>query len=86
MTYPNRFALQRPLRWMGALALAAGLAACGGGGSSSNDGAAPVNPPKPPAPEATELFGTAAVGAPIAGGKVEVRCQGGGFVTLGPFE
>jgi hypothetical protein len=77
MTYPNRFTLQRPLRWMGALALAAGLAACGGGGSSSNDAAAPVNPPKPPAPVATELFGTAAVGAPIAGGKVEVRCQGG---------
>ena len=77
MTYPNRLTLQRPLRWMGALALAAGLAACGGGGSSSNDGAAPVNPPKPPAPVATELFGTAAIGAPIAGGKVEVRCQGG---------
>ena len=48
-------------------AAAAGLAACGGG----DDGGATT-----PAPAATSLSGTAAVGAPIAGGTVQVRCSG----------
>lgn len=67
----------RPLRWMGALALAMGVAACGGG--SSNDSAGPgtpTNPTMPTTPTATALSGTAAVGSPIAGGTVEVRCEG----------
>ncbi len=42
----------------------AGLVACGGG---NDEGTAPV---------ATRLSGTAAVGAPIVGGAVEVRCIG----------
>jgi hypothetical protein len=69
MTYPNRFTLRPVLCWMGALALAAGVAACGGGsGSDASD--------EPQAPAATALSGTAAVGAPIAGADVQVRCQG----------
>lgn len=79
MTHPNRFTLQRPLRWMGAVTLAMGMAACGGGGSDSDASGTPA-PIVPPKPTATELFGTAAVGAPIAGGKVELRCQGGATV------
>ncbi len=43
----------------------AGLVACGGG----SDDAAPM---------ATKLSGTAAVGAPIAGGAVQALCSGGG--------
>ena len=49
-------------------AAAVGLVACGGGDD------APVT--ATPAPVATRLSGVAAVGAPVAGGKVEVRCSG----------
>ena len=54
------------LRRATTLALAALLAACGGG---SDD--------KSTTPAAQTLGGTAAVGAPIAGGSVAVRCAGG---------
>ena len=52
-----------PLRGALVLAAAAALAACGGG--SDGDATSP-----PPA-AATSLSGTAAVGAPIAGGTVQ---------------
>lgn len=58
-----------PLGRVLALAAATGLAACGGG----SDGDAGSTP----APAATSLAGTAAVGAPIVGGTVQVRCSGG---------
>ncbi|MBX9833749.1 MAG: hypothetical protein K2X78_11990 [Burkholderiaceae bacterium] len=54
------------------LAAAAGLAACGGGGDAGGGTAPP--------PAATRLSGTAAVGAPIAGGTVQVRCSGGNLL------
>lgn len=65
MTSSNHRARQHSLRWMGAIALAASVAACGGGGGDDN-----------PAPTPTQLSGTAAVGAPIAGATVDVRCAG----------
>ena len=61
-----------PLRGALVLAAAAALAACGGG--SDGDATSP-----PPA-AATSLSGTAAVGAPIAGGTVQLRCSGGSAV------
>ncbi len=61
-----------PLRGALVLAAAAALAACGGG--SDGDATSP-----PPA-AATSLSGTAAVGAPIAGGMVQLRCSGGSAV------
>lgn len=54
-------------RWL-VLASAAGLVACGGG----DDGGGPA---------ATSLSGTAAMGAPIAGGTVQVRCSAGNVLS-----
>ena len=51
---------------------AATLAACGGGSDGDST--------SPPAVVATSLSGTAATGAPIAGGTVQVRCSGGAAV------
>lgn len=121
MPYSNR-TKQHSLRWVGAIALVMGVAACGGGGddpSPTQPSPAPVdpgsptvpaptptppvepapqptpepNPPEEPGPSPepvppvepppvaeTQLFGTAAVGAPIAGGLVEVRCDGASTV------
>ena len=66
------------LRRLAALAAVAGLgmglAACGG----SDDDAAVA----PPAPASTQLAGTAAVGAPIANGAVQVRCAGTASAVL----
>lgn len=73
--YFTRIHAARPLRWMGALALMMGAAACGGGGDSADLGAS-AGPTTPAAPKATALSGTAAVGAPISAGTVEVRCEG----------
>ena len=53
------------------IAAASSLGACGGGGTSSN--ATP-----------TPLFGTAAVGTPIVGGIVSVRCANGMTATSQP--
>ncbi len=56
-----------------ALAAAAALAACGGGG---DDDTSTTTQPA----QASALQGTAAVGAPIAGGTVQARCAGGGML------
>lgn len=58
--------LTRPLLWL-TLASGALLTACGGGDGST--------PPASDTPDA--LSGTAAVGLPIVGGTVNVRCAGG---------
>ncbi|WP_298211756.1 hypothetical protein [Acidovorax sp.] len=58
------------LRRVTLLAATAALVACGGGDGDGSGGSTP-------APAATSLAGTAAVGAPIAGGTVQVRCAGG---------
>jgi hypothetical protein len=56
------------------------LAACGG----SDGGSTPV-PPPPPAPAVLAVSGTAATGAAIAGGLVEVKCAtGSGSVSTAP--
>lgn len=52
-----------------ALAFMVGLAACGGGSDDT--------------PTASALQGTAAIGSPVAGGTVQVRCAGG-VVLQGP--
>lgn len=62
----------RPLRGVLMLAAAAALVACGGGSDGETT--------SPPAATATSLSGTAAVGAPIAGGTVQVRCSGSSAV------
>lgn len=64
-----------------ALALVAGAAGCGGGSDTPTPGGAadpagPGTPTTPVVPAASALSGTAAVGAPIAGGRVDVRCEG----------
>lgn len=57
---------------MGAI-MAAVLAACGGGGGSSNTEAPP--------PSSTAASGVAAVGAPIVGGTVSLKCASGTTAT-----
>ena len=69
-TPPLRFPLRCPSYLPLAALLTAGLlSGCGGGGA---DATAPVNPPVTPA--AFSLTGTAATGAPIAGGKITANC------------
>lgn len=55
------------------IALLGGLSACGGSGSDSSDASTPANG----APASRTLGGTAAIGAPIAQGTVDVRCASG---------
>ena len=55
-----------------------GLAACGGGSDDNTTQPLPTTTPTTPtppiAPVATQLSGTAAIGAPVAGATVQVRC------------
>jgi len=56
--------------------MAAALTACGGGGSSS-DGSSAAASTDSPSPSFTTVTGVAAVGAPLGGGTVELKCASG---------
>ena len=65
--------LKRRARWL-ALAGSALLCACGGGGDAPAEG---TTPPPAPAPTALTISGVVAVGAPLSGATVSVRCSAG---------
>ncbi|MDM0019326.1 hypothetical protein [Variovorax saccharolyticus] len=68
------------VRWALSALMVAAMAACGGGGGG---GFAPITSPSPttpastPASTTTTVTGVAAVGAPISGGTVELKCASG---------
>ncbi len=74
MRHPYFSPVRRPSLWAGAGLLAMGLAGCGGG--SDGTAAGPAAGAAPSAPVVTTLSGTAATGAPIQGGAVQVLCRG----------
>lgn len=89
MATPICLTVKRPLHLMAVVALAVGVTACGGGDSDTLDTSAPTSPTAPTGPTtpgtpdvpvASKLFGTAAIGAPINGGQVQVRCNGGASI------
>ena len=58
--------------------MAAVLAACGGGGSSNSGTGGNTDTP---APSTSTASGVAAIGAPIVGGKVSLKCASGATAT-----
>ena len=68
---------------LSAMAIALLIAGCGGGGDSAPTAQAPQQPTQPTQPtlQATQLRGTAAVGAPVAAGDVSVTCGAAGAVA-----
>lgn len=68
----------RPLRRAGMVSALASLALVACGGSGSDEDATTPGTPAPPV--ATQLSGTAAIGAPVAGAAVQVRCAGASTV------
>ena len=60
--------------------MAAVLAACGGGGGDSSNSGSGSNTDTP-APITSTASGVAAIGAPIVGGKVSLKCASGVTTT-----
>lgn len=62
--------------WLGAACLAVLLAGCGGGGGGGSS--SPAGPGTPEEPQATEstVRGTVAIGAPLRGAQVRMKCAG----------
>lgn len=87
--------IKNAVRWMAAIAFATILAACGGGGGGNGGGGFPIPPvssdpigpgnggeqPVDNGPKTTVTAGVAAVGYPIVGGSVLIRCSSGNSFT-----
>ncbi len=76
--------LKSTIRMAAASALISALAACGGGGGGSGGGAGfPIGvvPPTTTPEPAVASSGTAAVGLPIVGGQVAMKCASGTTMT-----
>jgi len=65
-------------QWALSALMVAAMTACGGGyGFIPTAGTSPAAPASPPASSSTTVTGVAAVGAPINGGSVELKCASG---------